>query len=339
MEPGEILRTLCTGCGVSGNEEEMYSTIKQLLEGYSKDVIQMSCGTIVAEIGENDAPKHIMLDAHIDRIGLIITDINDNGFLKAEPVGGMDLRALAGTVVNVRGREELTGVICTKPPHLSRDDENLSKDELWIDTGLASEKVKKLVTYGDFAVVRSSYRELLNRRIAAPALDNRCGCAVLIRCAQIIRDKLKNIRVSLVFSSQEEFNESGAAAAAFELEPDEAIVVDAGFAAQDGIPSSKSGNQGKGIIITIAPVLSRSMTKQLIAIAAATGKGYDFEVDGGNTGTNADKISTTRGGIPCALISVPVKNMHTQAETVCLDDIEAAANVIASYIIGGNGNV
>lgn len=139
----------------------------------------------------------------------------------------------------------------------------------------------------------------------------------------------------MVFSSQEETNESGASTAAFLLEPDEAIVVDTGFAKQEGVPSGQSGEMGKGPIISIAPVLSRRLTDRLMNTADKLGITYALEVDGGMTGTNADGISVTRGGILCAVISVPDKNMHTQTETVSIKDIEDTARVIAEYIIGG----
>ncbi len=337
MNTKEVLKTLCCECGVSGREGEMFEIIKELVGEYTDDIYQMPTGTIVASLGQKDAKRHIMLDAHIDRIGLIVTYINDEGFIKAEPVGGMDLRAMAGTVVVVQGNENITGVICTLPPHLSKKDEGMTRDTIWIDTGLAPEKVKGLVSPGDTAIVRSSFRELLGSKAAVSALDNRAGCAVIVRCAELIYDKLRDIRVSLVFSSQEETNESGAKTAAFMLQPDEAIIVDVGFASQDGVPAGQSGELGKGPVFSIAPVLSRKMTNELIACSEKIQITYDYEVDGGGTGTNADGIAVTRGGIPCAVVSVPEKNMHTQTETVSINDIENTARVLAEYITGGAG--
>lgn len=338
MEVKEILRSLCAEKGVSGREEEMYKTAAYLVGGIADRITCLPTGTVIASVGSDDAKRHIMLDAHLDRIGLVVTYINDDGFLKAEPVGGIDMRALSGAAVTIRVKnhdEALTGVICTLPPHLVKDEKGLTRDMIWIDTGLPAERVHELVSIGDEVIVKSSFRELLNNTVAVSALDNRAGCAVIIRCAQLLSGKLENTRLSLVFSSQEETNESGAKTAAFILEPDEAIIVDVGFASQEGVPSDKSGALGKGPIISIAPTLSRRMTDGLISAAKKLGLTYDFEVDGGSTGTNADGIAVTRGGIPCAVISVPEKNMHTQTETVSLDDIESTARVIAEYISGG----
>ena len=125
----------------------------------------------------------------MDRIGLVVTYINDEGFIKAEPVGGIDLRTLQSSAVKVLGKETILGVICTMPPHLSKNDDELSKDKIWIDTGLSADKVKELVSLGDTVIVCSEFRELLNNQVAVSALYNRAGCAVLVKCAEHLKDK------------------------------------------------------------------------------------------------------------------------------------------------------
>lgn len=337
METKEILKRLCSERGVSGRENEMLGIIRSLTGAFADEIKQLPNGTVIARIGRTDSKRHIMLDAHLDRIGLIVTDINEEGFLKVYPVGGMDMRSLAGAVVSVMGKEEIKGVICTLPPHLVKKEEGMTKDDLWIDTGLPAGKVRELFSQGDTASVCCSFRELLGNKVTAPALDNRAGCAVIIRAAQLMLGKLHDTELSLVFSSQEETNESGAASAAFVLEPDEAVVVDVGFAKQEGVSAGQCGELGRGPVISIAPVLSRKVTDGLISAAGRLGISCDFEVDGGGTGTNADRIAVTAGGIPCAVISVPEKNMHTRTEIVSLDDIENTAAVIAEYITGGEG--
>lgn len=329
----DILRKLCEGHGVSGSEAEMQTCLTELLDGTAR-VSADRFGNIVAEMGNPHADKHILLDAHVDRIGLVITYINDNGFLKAEPVGGIDLRTLPGSPVTILGQEPITGVVCTMPPHLA-DDEELSRDKIWLDTGLPAEQVKARVSLGDKAVLHSTFTELLNGRVAVSALDNRSGCAVLVRCARLLKGKPLTCRVSMVFSAQEEVSESGAAAAAYLLEPDEAVVVDVGFAKQEGVPPEKSGAIGCGAIITLSPVLSRSVTQTLQNIAGRLEMAYDYEVCGGSTGTNADKITITRGGVPTGLVSIPSKNMHTPTEVVLLDDLENLARLLSIYITEG----
>ncbi len=331
----DILYKLCRCGGVSGRESEMLPVIKELLGDYA-EVYQDVNGSIIAETGNKNADKHILLDAHTDRIGLIAAYINDEGFIKAEPVGGIDLRTLRGSAATVMGREKITGVICAMPPHLSGDkDEELSKDKIWIDTGLNADRVKESVSLGDSIIIYSEPRELLNNCVSMPALDNRAGCAALIRCAELLSKREIPCRLSLVFSAQEETSELGAKTSAFSLSPDEAVIVDVGFAAQDGVPNEKCGNIGCGGIISISPVLSRAVTNKLIEIAKRMNIECGFEVCGGKTGTNADAISASGSGVACGIISIPEKNMHTQTETVSLDDIERVAELLAVYVSEG----
>ena len=330
----EILKKLCIDKGVSGSETEMFDVIKELVGDFA-EVSADGMGDILVTMGDKNAKKHIMLDAHVDRIGLVVTYINENGFIKAEPVGGIDLRTLQSSAVKVLGKENILGVICTMPPHLSKNDDELSKDKIWIDTGLSADEVKKLVSLGDKIIVCSEFRELLNNQVAVSALDNRAGCAVLVKCAELLKDKNLPCRLSLVFSVQEETSELGAGISAYSLEPDEAVVVDVGFAKQDGVPDEKSGKIGCGAIISISPVLSKKVTDKIKDIAKRLDMKCDYEVCGGATGTNADKISSSRGGIMTGCISIPEKNMHTQVEVVSLDDMEKIAELLAVYVQEG----
>ena len=330
----EILKKLCIDKGVSGSENEMLDVIKELVGDFA-EVSADGMGDILVTMGDKNAKKHIMLDAHMDRIGLIVTYINENGFIKAEPVGGIDLRILQSSAVKVLAKENILGVICTMPPHLSKNDDELSRNKIWIDTGLSADEVKNLVSLGDKIIVCSEFRELLNHQVAVSALDNRAGCAVLVKCAELLKNKDLPCRLSLVFSVQEETSELGAGISAYSLEPDEAVVIDVGFAKQDGVPDEKSGKIGCGAIISISPVLSKKVTDKIKDIAKRLDMECDYEVCGGSTGTNADKISSSRGGIMTGCISIPEKNMHTQVEVVSLDDMEKIAELLAVYVQEG----
>ena len=330
----EILKKLCADMGISGRESGMLTVVRKLI-GDSADVSVDKNGNIIASLGDINADKHIMIDAHIDRIGLIVTYIDDEGFIKAENVGGIDLRTLPSSAVKVFGREEILGVVCTVPPHLTDGDSEPSKDKIWIDTGLPADKVRELVSLGDSIILCSRYTELLNDCIAVSALDNRSGCAVLINTIHLLKDRNLPCRVSFVFSVQEETNESGAQTAAFSLNPDEAVVIDVGFAKQEGVPAEKSGAIGCGGIISIAPVLSGSVTNKLIDISKRLGMECDYEVSGSLTGTNADKIAVSGSGVKTGVISVPSKNMHTQTEIVSLKDMEKISELLAVYITEG----
>lgn len=332
----ETLIKLLTADGVSGDESNICKTAEKILGEFGEVTLREN-GSVVLTMGDKSSDKHIMLDAHIDRIGLIVTYIDDNGFIKASPCGGMDMRTLPSSAVTVLGKEKITGVICTFPPHLIKNDDGdaITKDKIWIDTGLPAEKVKSLVELGDRIIVRGEPKELLNNRIASAALDNRAGCAVLIETAKLLKEKPLPCKLSIVFSSQEETGELGAKTAAFALEPTEAVIVDVGFAKQSGVPEEMSGRFGCGGIISIAPVLSKKVTDRLIEISKELGLECDYEVDGSTTGTNADSIAGSRGGVPCGVISVPERYMHTQVEVVSLEDIKNVARILAKYVSDG----
>lgn len=332
----ETLIKLLAADGVSGDEFDICKTAEKILSEFGEVSIRDN-GSVVLTMGDKSSDKHIMLDAHIDRIGLIVTYIDDNGFIKASPCGGMDMRTLPSSAVTVLGKEKITGVICTFPPHLIKNDDGdaITKDKIWIDTGLPAEKVKSLVELGDRIIVRSEPKELLNNRIASAALDNRAGCAALVETARLLKDKRLSCRLSIVFSSQEETGELGAKTAAFALEPTEAVIVDVGFAKQSGVPEEMSGKFGCGGIISIAPVLSKKLTNKLIEISKDFGLECEYEVDGSTTGTNADSIAGSRGGVPCGVLSIPERYMHTQVEVVSLEDIKNVAKILARYVEDG----
>lgn len=332
----ETIIKLLAANGVSGDEDSACVVAAEILKEYGT-VIYRENGSVVLTMGDNTSDKHIMLDAHIDRIGLIVTYIDESGFIKASPCGGVDMRTLPSSAVTVLGKEKITGVICTFPPHLIKNDDGdaISKDKIWIDTGLSAEKVKSLVSLGDRIILYSEPKELINNRVASAALDNRAGCAALVETARLLKDKELPCRLSIVLSSQEETGELGAKTAAFALKPTEAVIVDVGFAKQSGVPEEMSGKFGCGGIISIAPVLSKKVTNRLIEISKQLGCECDYEVDGDMTGTNADSIAGSRGGVPCGVLSIPERYMHTQVEVVSLDDIESVAKILAKYVENG----
>lgn len=330
----ELLFSLCTARGVSGTEHAAAQLAGDYLRKYAQ-VEEDKNGNLFGSMGNLDSAFHIMLDAHLDQIGLIVTDIDGKGFIKAEPCGGIDRRVLQGSPFVVLGKEEIPCVCGCMPPHLSGggEDKPIAADALWFDTGLPADKVKEHVCLGDRIVFDCEPKQLLGTRVSCAALDNRAGVAVMLRCAEKLSGERLACKVTVALTAQEEISGSGARTAAFAEYPNEAIAVDVSFARQSGVTAEKSGMMGKGGMIAIAPVLSGEMSKKLIAIANENNIPHQLEVMGAATGTNADYISSARGGIKTALISVPQRSMHTQAEVVDLNDIEAAADLICAYVL------
>ncbi len=330
----ELVKGFCSVPGTPGGEQDAAAFAVEQMKGYGCASIDRM-GNVVLEIGNQGSDRRILLDAHIDQVGLIVTSINEKGFLKIAPCGGADRRTLPGQPVQVLGKETVTGVVCCLPPHLvdGGEDKVPSVDEMAVDIGLTKEEAEAVVEPGDRIVFLTEPQDLLGSRITAPALDDRAGCAVLLRAVQMLASyDLKNCAVSVLLSTREETGEQGAKTAAFWLDPTEAIVVDVSFAEQPGVSSEKSGKLGAGPMLGIAPGLDRKMGAEIAEIAKQEEIPFQYEVMGGPAGTNADQIGVSRGGVRCAMLSIPLRNMHTPTEIVDLQDLEHTAQLIAAYI-------
>lgn len=291
-------------------------------------------GSVVASFGNPEAKRHILLDAHLDQIGMLVTSVDENGFLKVARDGGMDRRVLPGSRVVVYGKETLNGIVCCLPPHLTDGGEDHVPDitEMAVDVGLTKEEANELVQPGDVVLLPGEPRRLLGSRVTGAALDDRAGCAALIRCAQLLQETTLSCRVTVLLSTREEVGSQGAETAAFREEPDMAIAVDVSFADQPGVPAHKCGKLSEGPMIGVSPVLDKNITETLKRLAKENEIPFQLEVMGGTTGTNADEINVTRGGVPCGLVSIPQRNMHTPAEICDLKDIENVARLLAAFI-------
>lgn len=339
MDIKNILKELTSAVGVSGKETDAVLTAQRLLSEFGKtreDVLHSA----ICEI-EGDRAGHILIDAHIDRIGLIVTSVTDEGFLHVAACGGVDRRTLNGQEVTVYGSEPVFGVIASTPPHLASGDNERKAteiDDILIDIGAKNKQsAEKLVSPGDRAVVNSSFLSLCGDSVSCGALDDRSGIAVLLRALELINGK-PHKKVTVVCSSREETSGGGAKSAAFNSDADEIIAVDVSFAKTPDSKAEECGILGKGPMIGISPSLSYEFSEELVRVAEKNDIPYQLEVMGGRTGTNLDGMTTERGGIKSALISIPQKYMHTGIEVVSVTDIELCARLIAAYILGGDLN-
>lgn len=318
--------------GTSGNETEAAKRAASMLKKYMPVRID-TLGNVRGET--NGSGVHILLDAHIDRIGMVVTGIENNGFVKFTRCGGLDARVLAAEEVTIWGKEVVYGVITSTPPHLCNDDGKKAKnfEELSIDTGISSERLKEIVSPGDRVTVNTKPLTLLGDRISCAALDDRSGVASILRCLEILNDKRHNCKISVVFAVQEETSGSGAATGAFDANAEEAIAVDVSFAMAPNLKKEECGVLGKGAMIGISPTLDYNMSRQFEKIAKNNNIPYQFEVMDGTTGTDADEIQIAGNGCRMGLISIPQRNMHTAAEIIDLNDVEAVAQLMARYIL------
>lgn len=336
-EVSALLEELCAASGVSGAENEAAKTAAALLSKYMPAKVD-NLGSVTGTTGEGDV--HILLDAHLDQIGLVVTAIDADGFLKVTKCGGADIRVLAAAEVTVHGKEKLFGVITSTPPHLAKPDEAdkaAGFDDMAVDIGMSAEQAKKLVSAGDRITFNGSYSKLLGSRVCSPSIDDRAGVAAILRCLELIKAKKLNCKISVMFSVQEETGGSGAQAGAFAANADEAIAVDVSFASAPGVSGEKYASLGGGTMIGFGPSLDYAMSRKLSNIAKDKNIPNQPEVMGGKTGTNCDEIQVAGRGVKTALLSIPLRNMHTAAEVCDLEDIESTARLMAEYIIERGG--
>ena len=333
-----LLFRLCAAGGVSGDEKEIAGVCLEELGRF----MPCSVDALGNVIGKKEGRGiNLLLDAHIDRIGLVVTAVDDRGFLRVAKCGGADARVLSSAEVTIWGKEKLFGVVAGIPPHLSDESEKNKAadfDSTYIDIGLDAEKAKALVSPGDRITFNGTQAALLGGRVCSPCIDDRAGVAAILRCLEILEEKGKDIcTLTVMLSAQEETGGSGAAAGSYNSFADEAIAVDVGFARAPGVRNEQAGEMGKGAMVGFSPVLDRAMSCKLVSLAQKNGIPYQYDAMGGRTGTNGDDIQVARGGIKTGLISIPIRNMHTSVETVCLEDIEAVASLMAEYILERSG--
>ena len=328
--------------GPSGFEFRAARVWREEAEGIADEVRADVSGNSLATINPEGAPR-VMLAGHIDEIGLMLTHIDDEGFLYFEGIGGWDPQVLVGQRVRLLAQNgDVTGVIGKKPIHLIKGDEKekASKiEDLWIDIGAKDRDAVKRrgVRVGDPAVIDARVVELDEELVASRAIDNRIGAFVVLEALRLLSADRPAASVTAVATSQEEigYMGGGARTSAYALNPTVALVVDVTFASDSpGMEKKELGDHKLGG----GPVLSRGSAAhpvvfdRLVAAAEREGIPYTIAAQGRYTATDADAIYLSRTGVPTGLISVPNRYMHSPNEVVSRKDLERAAQLMAAFI-------
>lgn len=339
-ETKEILRTLTSAPGVSGTERGTAEQIAELMKPYAREIRTGPLGDLICTLAPGKE-KSVMLVAHMDKIGLVVTSIDEkSGMLRFAKCGGTDIRTLTASRVKVYGKRTLDGVVISVPPHLAKtgtDRKAVPAEESAVDCGLPYEEISRIVSVGDRIEVRLPFSELSEETVSSPYIDNTAGCAAVILAAKLLSEKELPCTVHAVFSTREEVGKAGAMTTAFALQPDEALVADVGFARQHDVSSVQATPAGSGAQIGYAPAVPKEMSETLKAVAEKNGIPYTTVVScrngGRTTGTDADVVSTAGQGVKTGIVTIPLKYMHTPVETVVLSDIEAAARLMAAFVL------
>lgn len=288
------------------------------------------CGNVILrKEGYGKKKQTILFEAHMDTIGLCVEEILENGFLSVLPCGGIDHSILPGTEMTIWGKIPCKAVAVSIPPHLKAvSTASNEKRFCLVDTGLKSKsKALKWISAGDVGSFCRPIRYLANSRISASYWDNRCSVATLLLAIERFESVYHD--VIFLFSVGEETTSRGVRVFCQKHSPDCAVILDAGFGTKPGENLSKCIVMGAGPSVSFTDTLSFSMTKWIQNVAKTNRQPLQTVAEPGGTGTSATALQTENGGIPSAVISIPIMNMHTPAEICDLRDIESTARLVS----------
>ena len=335
----KTLSDLCQVPAVTGFERAGAEAVVSLLAPLVDEVRIDKVGSVIGlrRCGRENA-RTVLLDAHLDQIGFVVTEVLDGGFLRFAPVGGIDPRMLLGGEVDILTDEPLYGVISCTPPHLLKpgeEDKAVPIHEMLIDTGLLDAKSR--VKVGTPIVFRQKMLQLSGDSITGKCLDDRAGVVSILYALEKLKAVDLAVDLAVLISVQEETSSLGAIAGGYVLRPDYAIAVDVTHAKSPDAPDEFE--YGGGVAIGLGPNLNTALSKALIRTAKAEGMDYQLEVMEGFTGTNAWDLQIAGTGAATALLSIPLRYMHTPIETIKLSDLESVGDLIYHFLRTFDGEV
>ena len=332
----ELIVSLCSQMSISGCEryskDKLYSLIGDCFdEKYTDNV---GNHIFVKKCGRQNAPK-ILIDCHYDEIGMLVSSIKDGGFVSVERVGGIDPRLLQSGEVTIYGKEEIYGVFAATAPHLLNAEtanQMIPLDKLIIDTGYPKEDLMELIRVGTPVGFRPIYTELENGRLAGKSFDDKaCGACAVMGIDAVDKDELC-ADIYFAFSTREEVGLIGGHLTAYSIDPDYALVLDVTHAYVPDMDNKRYNPCGTGVSICASAVTNRGLTKMIRELCDKNKIPYTIEASPNGTGTNANKIPTVKHGIPTALVSLPLKNMHSSNEVLSLEDCEHLVKFVSEFI-------
>jgi putative aminopeptidase FrvX len=338
----DVLRSLLTATGPSGYETAPAAVFREAAAAFAETSVDVMGTSLARVAGTGDGPT-LAVVGHIDEIGLIVTHVDDNGFLRFTGVGGWDPQILVGQRVELATRDgAVPGVIGKKPIHLLSPEDRKKVAEvkdLHIDVGAKDgDEARGLVRIGDVAVLAGDPIELPNDRAVGRSMDNRLGCFVAFEAARLVAEAGGAAGdVIAVAAVQEETTFGGSATTAYSLRPDVAVIVDVTHeTGTPGVSVDEIGKHefGSGPVIERGSNINPRVFERLHETAEREGIPFTIQASARHTGTDLDAMHISRGGIPCGGIGVPLRYMHSSVEMVQLDDVANAARLIAAFALG-----
>ena len=332
MKTEEFLRQVTALPGVTGNERKAAEFIAEAFRPYVDEVEITPLNCVIAH-KKGNGPK-VLICAHLDEIGMMVSKIEKDGCLRLQSVGGVDPRVLPGMRVRVFAKEgELMGVVGATPPHLLKDADrknNYTFETLFVDMGMPAEEVEKRVSVGDTVCFEARYVELKNGRVATKTADDRACVAIMLRTAELMQKMQHNADLYFVSTCQEEIGAYGAATAGFGVDPEIAIALDVCHANTPGA-HALSTHELSSVVATKGPFINRYLRKKLDEIAREINVEVQVGVAARSTYTDADSLTIVRGGVPTVLLELPLKYMHTSVETFDMHAVTECARLLTAY--------
>ena len=333
----EMLSALCPLPGPSGFERPVAQRAAELLRPLMDEVSVDRMGNLIGvrRCGMPNA-KRILLDAHLDEIGLIVIGAEE-GFLRFRTIGGVDPRMLPDREVTILTDPPLFGVVACLPPHVQKAgdaDKSVPIPDLFIDTGLTQEEVTARIPAGTPCVFRDGCFPLGQRQMCGKSMDDRSCFITLLRAAQLLQEKKLDVDLYILGSTREEISYGGAATAVWTIAPDCCVAVDVTHGRTPDSPKDRTYELGGGPVVGVGPNMTRWMTERMLAKAKSTNIPVQYEVMAGASGTNGWDMQIAREGIATSVLSLPLKYMHSPVETLDLSDMEAVAALLAAFVEG-----
>ncbi|MHB8063542.1 MAG: M42 family metallopeptidase [Ruminiclostridium sp.] len=320
---------------VAGFEKNAAEKVAELFKDYCDQVrVDKFFNVICLKKGYNKAAKKLMITAHIDEIGFLVNSIDEKGFIGITNVGGIDSKILLAQEVIIHGRQDIIGIIGATPPHLLKT-EDVGKAvkirDLRVDTGFSGEELKKIVSIGDTVSFKSKFSIMNELKASGKSFDNRTSVACLLEVLRHLKDVNHENDIILIASTQEEITVVGVTTASYATRPAAAIVIDTSHGDIPDLSKDNSSTPGKGPEISMGPNLHPQMVNKLFELGKENYIPFQKMVESGDTGTEAWATQVSANGIPTALLSIPIRYMHTAVETVNIEDIKFTARIVAEF--------
>ncbi len=341
----EFLKTLLATPSPSGYEESIQQVVRQYAEDFSDSIKTDLHGNVI--LCKNPGSElRVMLAGHCDQIGLLVSQIVEAGFIYTQTIGGWDSQQLIGQRMTIwTDHGPVSAVIARKPIHLLTDDERkqvVKLDDLWLDIGAKDkQEASDLVRIGDSVTLELGYQELRNGLANSPGMDNKTGLWVVVEALRRASQHSLNCSLYSVSTVQEEIGLRGARTSAYGIDPQVGICVDVTHATDCPTIDKRQNGEislGKGPVVFRGPNMNRIVTQRLLDTCREASIPFQLSAIARATPNDANSLQINRAGVATGLVSIPNRYMHSAVETISLEDIDKAADLLAAFVVGLSGD-